>query len=403
MRRTELEQIGVADDDLDTVLGEYGRHRLLTFDRDPVSRTPTVELAHEALISQWERYKGWVDEARQDLLTRRHVESAARDWLDAGSENSFLYGGGRLELAESWATSSGFELTDDEHRFLAASRDKVDRDRSVRRKRRRVIGGVLVAATVAATAMAGVAVVQRRNADEQRRTPRTDRPDPGEGVGGPHATGDRGGPGAGDAAGVGRRRSDRRAAPRGRLRGPPGDPGDADRRRHQWRGGVLIRPEYGRLNGRRRPPSTRPGYVLIDAGDGAVIEEVSTDHQPGPGALSFAPSGEAMAVAYQGPWDEAKDRFLDHDGDPAIERFEIPGGRLIESLAGPPGAYQNLFHDSSGRWLGAIHVDPSGHGKSSSGTSRPAGRRDRSAPRPHFRFLPGTESALVLGPDRAGV
>ena len=125
VRRTELEQSGVAADDLDTVLGEYGRHRLLTFDRDPVSRTPTVELAHEALISQWERYKGWVDEARQDLLTRRRVESAAQRLARTPARRtSFLYGGGRLELAESWAASSGFELTDDEHRFLAASREQ---------------------------------------------------------------------------------------------------------------------------------------------------------------------------------------------------------------------------------------------------------------------------------------
>ena len=42
VRRTELEQIGVAADDLDTVLGEYGRHRLLTFDRDPsAARRPS--------------------------------------------------------------------------------------------------------------------------------------------------------------------------------------------------------------------------------------------------------------------------------------------------------------------------------------------------------------------------
>ena len=63
------------------VLREYGRHRLLTFDRDPATRTPTVEVAHEALLSEWPRFKGWIDEARDDLLTRRRIESAAHDWL----------------------------------------------------------------------------------------------------------------------------------------------------------------------------------------------------------------------------------------------------------------------------------------------------------------------------------
>ena len=50
VRRTELDQLGIAADDLQAVLDEYGRHRLLTFDRDPTSRTPTVEVAHESLI-----------------------------------------------------------------------------------------------------------------------------------------------------------------------------------------------------------------------------------------------------------------------------------------------------------------------------------------------------------------
>ena len=137
VRRPELEQLGIGADDLQAVLDEYGRHRLLTFDRDPTSRTPTVEVAHESLLTEWERFAGWVDDARDDLLTRRRLESAAHDWMSSGSDPSFLYGGGRLEVAESWAAGSGFELTDDEQRFLATSREKVDRDQVVRTRRRR--------------------------------------------------------------------------------------------------------------------------------------------------------------------------------------------------------------------------------------------------------------------------
>ena len=167
VRRTELEQLGIGADDLQAVLDEYGRHRLLTFDRDPTSRTPTVEVAHESLLTEWERFAGWVDDAREDLLTRRRLESAAHEWMSSGSDPSFLYGGGRLELAESWAASSGFELTDDERRFLATSRAKVDRDQVVRTRRRRIVVGVLAAALVVATVGAGVALVQRSNADRQ--------------------------------------------------------------------------------------------------------------------------------------------------------------------------------------------------------------------------------------------
>jgi WD40 repeat protein/DNA-binding SARP family transcriptional activator len=167
VRRTELEQSGIATDELQAVLDEYGHHRLLTFDRDPTSRTPTVEVAHESLLTEWDRFAGWVDDARDDLLTRRRLESATDDWMSSGSDPSFLYGGGRLELAETWATSSGFELTDEEHRFLATSRAKVDRDQVTRTRRRRTVVGVLAAALVLALVGAGVALVQRRDADHQ--------------------------------------------------------------------------------------------------------------------------------------------------------------------------------------------------------------------------------------------
>ncbi len=32
------------------MLDAFGRHRLLTFDREPSTREPTVEVAHEALL-----------------------------------------------------------------------------------------------------------------------------------------------------------------------------------------------------------------------------------------------------------------------------------------------------------------------------------------------------------------
>lgn len=52
---TELYGLAMADGDLDTVLDDFGRHRLLTFDRDLDTRAPTVEVAHEALLTRWDR------------------------------------------------------------------------------------------------------------------------------------------------------------------------------------------------------------------------------------------------------------------------------------------------------------------------------------------------------------
>lgn len=53
------------------VLDSYSQARLLTFDRDPATREPTVEVAHEALLREWERLRNWLDESRDDVRWAR--------------------------------------------------------------------------------------------------------------------------------------------------------------------------------------------------------------------------------------------------------------------------------------------------------------------------------------------
>ena len=49
------------------MLDAFGSARLLTFDRDPVTRGPTVEVAHEALLREWDLFGGWVTARRATL------------------------------------------------------------------------------------------------------------------------------------------------------------------------------------------------------------------------------------------------------------------------------------------------------------------------------------------------
>ena len=55
----------------------------LTFDRDPITRGPTVEVAHEALVRNWPRLRDdWIEKERENLpLTR-----SAR-WYSTPSDN----------------------------------------------------------------------------------------------------------------------------------------------------------------------------------------------------------------------------------------------------------------------------------------------------------------------------
>src|ERR687892_633814 len=96
------------------VIETFGARRLLSFDHDPVTRGPTVEVAHEALLREWDRLRGWVEGAREDVRAQRRLSAAAREWTDSGRDSSFLLRGNQLERYEAWTSSSGLALTGDE-------------------------------------------------------------------------------------------------------------------------------------------------------------------------------------------------------------------------------------------------------------------------------------------------
>ena len=117
VRRTELGD----DQYLDRVIGIFGQYRLLTFDRDPITRGPTVEVAHEALIRTWERLKGWIEESREDLRIQRRLTSAAGEWLASGQNADFLASGSRLDQFEEWSQTTALTLNQEERAYLQTS------------------------------------------------------------------------------------------------------------------------------------------------------------------------------------------------------------------------------------------------------------------------------------------
>ena len=163
VRRSELAAIS------GDVIAAYGDARLLSFDHDPVSREPTVEVAHEALIREWPRLRGWLDDDREGLRVLRHLTGAAEAWDEAERDEAEVYRGGRLETAEEWAAGHPGELNPTEQAFLDASCGVRDAEseleqRRVRRLRLLVVslGVIAVVAIVAGL----VAFQQKRVADD---------------------------------------------------------------------------------------------------------------------------------------------------------------------------------------------------------------------------------------------
>jgi hypothetical protein len=109
---------------LSEVLEEFGRHRLLSFDRDPVSDEATVEVAHEALLTEWVRLAGRIDRHRADLRRHQALGAAIEEWEASGQHPDYLLAGSRLGEYEAWRLASTLRLTAREREFLDAEAER---------------------------------------------------------------------------------------------------------------------------------------------------------------------------------------------------------------------------------------------------------------------------------------
>jgi DNA-binding SARP family transcriptional activator/WD40 repeat protein/tRNA A-37 threonylcarbamoyl transferase component Bud32 len=168
-RRATVEELGSVDTG---VIDAYLASRLLVSDRHPITREPTIEVAHEALLREWPRLRDWIDEDRDAIRFRRGIAVAASEWREQGRDDSALYRGRRLVAAED--VSHWMALPANEQEFLAASRRLADRERAESEARALATGRqnlhlrrLLVAASilvVVALVVGGFALVQRQRA-----------------------------------------------------------------------------------------------------------------------------------------------------------------------------------------------------------------------------------------------
>ena len=182
-RRVLQDELVRRTDDPETAAGivtAYGSARLLAFDRDPATRAPTVEVAHEALLQQWSVLRGWIDAARDDLRAAQRLAVAAREWDETGRDPSFLASGARLAALEQLSARSSSATGPLERAYLSASlrvRDDEQEEAQARigelhRAQRRAVrrlqatAGVLALAVAAATGAAVFGLVQQDRAEQ---------------------------------------------------------------------------------------------------------------------------------------------------------------------------------------------------------------------------------------------
>ena len=86
-RRIRLQALGP---DAEHVMYRLTNERLLVTTAADTASTETVELAHEALIQSWNRFRGWLREDREFLLWREGLSNQVEAWQRSQGDEDAL-------------------------------------------------------------------------------------------------------------------------------------------------------------------------------------------------------------------------------------------------------------------------------------------------------------------------
>ncbi len=149
------------------VLERLIRARLLTLDGD------RAELAHEALITAWPRYRAWIDENRERMRLHRRLTEAACTWDDLDRDSGVLYRGTRLAaVLDAFSPEDSSDLTSLESVFLSdsvAARDHEEWTTARATRRLRTLTTTLTILLVLALISGGIAWRQTHISEQQGR------------------------------------------------------------------------------------------------------------------------------------------------------------------------------------------------------------------------------------------
>ncbi len=119
-------------------LAEPNWRILVTSERDGV---PTVEVAHEVILTKWETLRRWLIEERDFLIWKGNVERSLKEWRAAPFylKRDALLSGNALFEARRWIKRKGVYLARDMRRFVK---------KSLRRRRPALLLGIMGGITV---------------------------------------------------------------------------------------------------------------------------------------------------------------------------------------------------------------------------------------------------------------
>jgi WD40 repeat protein/transcriptional regulator with XRE-family HTH domain len=133
-RRTTFNELILKPEETNTT---HALLKVLADARLIVTNEDTVEVAHEALIREWPRLRGWLDDNRDGLRLHRQLTESAQEWEELDCDAELLYRGARLTQAQEWAVTHRDEMNELESTFLNASISWAQREATEREAQRR--------------------------------------------------------------------------------------------------------------------------------------------------------------------------------------------------------------------------------------------------------------------------
>lgn len=178
----ELLSLTDSTDLMEEIIDQFSAYRLLSLDHDPETRQPTVEVAHEAILREWERLRQWLNESREDIRLQNQIAALVTEWEGANKDASYLLHGTRLEQLEAWKETTEITLTPDEQNYIEESQRVRDRQQAAelarqqheqaleQRSRRflRLLTFGSIAAAVVAIGLSVFAFSQQQSAAQER-------------------------------------------------------------------------------------------------------------------------------------------------------------------------------------------------------------------------------------------
>ncbi len=172
IQRQQLYEPTLGQARVDYVVSHFIRERLIRLTPGETPETDQLEIAHEALVRNWPRLIGWLEEDRVALRHRLRLTEMAEQWDVLGQDESALLRGLVLEEAQQY-----LDLNELEKAFVAASVTAVKQEEIAREAARqreldqarqfaRRLSLLVVALAFVFLVALGLAVLARQNAIE---------------------------------------------------------------------------------------------------------------------------------------------------------------------------------------------------------------------------------------------